>query len=194
MVEGKNQQRQIHLVSRDDKKFTVDAEVAALSAILRNMIEESSADEEIPLPNVRGEMLEKVLSYCEYHRDKPAKELPRPLLPPVLGDHVDEFDVAFVDVDVQVLYEYVIVANYLDIKPLLDLCCAKMATMMKGKSIEEVRQLFNIVNDFTPEEENKIRMENRWCDPAFLMQEEERRRAAGEDGITESNDNSDKDE
>ena len=36
--------------------------------------------------------------------------------------------------------------------------------MIKGKKPEEVRALFNIKNDFTPEEEDKIRTENKWCE------------------------------
>ena len=31
---------------------------------------------------------------------------------------------------------------------------------MKGKSVEEMRETLNIKNDFTPEEEAKIRKEN----------------------------------
>lgn len=40
----------------------------------------------------------------------------------------------------------------MNIKPLLDLTCLTVANMIKGKSPEEIRQHFNIVNDFTPEE------------------------------------------
>merc|ERR1719198_1058687 len=31
---------------------------------------------------------------------------------------------------------------------------------------EEIRKQFNIVNDFTPEEEAQVREENRWCEDA----------------------------
>ena len=34
-----------------------------------------------------------------------------------------------------------------------DVGCKTVANMIKGKSPEEIRKLFNIVNDFTPEEE-----------------------------------------
>lgn len=47
-------------------------------------------------------------------------------------------------------------ANFLNIKPLLDLTCAKIATKIKGKSVEEIRKTFNIVNDFTPEQEAQV--------------------------------------
>jgi S-phase kinase-associated protein 1 len=36
--------------------------------------------------------------------------------------------------------------------------------MIKGKSVEEIRKTFNIVNDFTPEEEEAIRKENEWAE------------------------------
>ena len=54
-------------------------------------------------------------------------------------------------------------ANYLDSKQLLDLTCQTVADMIKGKSPEEIREIFNIKNDFTPEEEEKIRKENQWA-------------------------------
>ena len=40
-----------------------------------------------------------------------------------------------------------------DISIRRDVGCKTVANMIKGKSPEEIRKLFNIVNDFTPEEE-----------------------------------------
>ena len=39
------------------------------------------------------------------------------------------------------------------ISPCSDVGCKTVANMIKGKTPEEIRKLFNIVNDFTPEEE-----------------------------------------
>lgn len=55
-------------------------------------------------------------------------------------------------------------ANYLDIGPLLDLGCKTIANLVKGKSAEGIRNLFNITNDFTLEEEEQIRRENEWAE------------------------------
>lgn len=37
---------------------------------------------------------------------------------------------------------------------------------VQGKTAEEIRKTFNIVNDFTPEEEAQVREENKWCEDA----------------------------
>ena len=58
----------------------------------------------------------------------------------------------------------ILAANYLNIKPLLDLTCKTVAGMIKGKTAEEIRKTFNIKNDFTPEEEMQILKESDWCE------------------------------
>ncbi|CAN0881560.1 SKP1-like protein 4 [Linum grandiflorum] len=55
------------------------------------------------------------------------------------------------------------VADYLNINELLDLTCRKAAHMISEKTTEEMHKIFNIKNDFTPEEEANIRIENRWA-------------------------------
>ncbi|KAJ6117847.1 S-phase kinase-associated protein 1A [Penicillium sp. IBT 18751x] len=42
-----------------------------------------------------------------------------------------------------------------EIEKLLDLGCNAVANMIKGKSVKEIRRIFNIPNDFTPEEEEE---------------------------------------
>jgi len=54
-------------------------------------------------------------------------------------------------------------ANYLNIKSLLDLTCRTVADMIKGKKSEEIRKTFNIINDYTPKEEEEVRRETQWA-------------------------------
>ena len=39
-----------------------------------------------------------------------------------------------------------------------------MANIIKGNTPEEIRKTFNIRNDFTPEEEEAVRAENKWAE------------------------------
>lgn len=110
-------------------------------------------NEPIPLSNVTGPILEKVLDYCNHHRGDAE---------PVDDDdtrrvqNFDGWDKDFCNVDQGTLFELILAANYLDIKSLLDATCKTVADMIRNKTPEEIRATFNIKNDFTPEEEEQV--------------------------------------
>ena len=54
-------------------------------------------------------------------------------------------------------------ANYLNIENLQTDCCKYIAYQMKGKTPEEIREIFGLENDFTPEEEEEIKKEHQWA-------------------------------
>merc|ERR1719440_2216534 len=99
-----------------------------------------------------------------YHLDNPAKEIEKPLKSAIMAEVVDSWDANFVEVKQELLFELILAANYMDIKPLLDLTCAKVASMIKGRTPDEIRKIFNISSDFTPEEEIKVRADNPWLE------------------------------
>ena len=80
---------------------------------------------------------------------------------------VSEWYANFVQLDQEVLFELILAANFMDIKSLLELSCAKVASMIKGMTIVETRKFFNIENDFSPEEEAQIMDENKWAEESF---------------------------
>ena len=117
------------------------------------------------MPNVAASVLKKVIEWCEKHKDEPIptqeeeeKELNEGAL-----DKIGTWDTDFFNVDQALVFELILAANYLDIKGLLNLGCKIVAKMIRGKSPEEIRKHFNLKNDFTPEEEEKIKKENEWC-------------------------------
>jgi len=154
---------EVTLISSDGEKFQVPKKVAVLSELVRNMVEEGTA-EEVPLMDVKATVLSKVIEFCKHHVDSKLPEIEKPLRSTNMIEMVPAWDAAFVDVDQEILFELILAANYMDIKSLLDLACAKVASMIKGKSAEQIRQTFNIKNDFTPEEEAQIIEENKWCE------------------------------
>uniref|UniRef100_A0A0N5AU78 Skp1-related protein n=1 Tax=Syphacia muris TaxID=451379 RepID=A0A0N5AU78_9BILA len=162
----------ITLTSSDGESFEVERDVIRLSTTIDTMLQDlgmngelgaGELQEPVPLQNVNGNILKKVIQWCTYHKDDP--------LPPEDSeqkekrtDDIPSWDVEFLKVDQGTLFELILAANYLDIKGLLDVTCKTVANMIKGKSPEEIRRTFNIKNDFTQEEEEQIRKENAWCE------------------------------
>ncbi|KAL4559889.1 hypothetical protein LXL04_032035 [Taraxacum kok-saghyz] len=147
----------IVLRSSDGETFEVDEAVAVESQTIKHMIEDGCADTIIPLPNVTGKILSKVIEYCKKHVETPKTD-----------NNTDEedlksFDADFVKVDQGTLFDLILAANYLNITSLLDLTCQTVADMMKGKSHDDIRKIFHIKNDYSPEEEAEVRRENAWA-------------------------------
>eukprot|EP01113_Clastostelium_recurvatum_P017587 TRINITY_DN206_c0_g1_i1.p2 TRINITY_DN206_c0_g1~~TRINITY_DN206_c0_g1_i1.p2 ORF type:complete len:161 (-),score=64.48 TRINITY_DN206_c0_g1_i1:65-547(-) len=156
-------EKTVKLESSDGKVFEVPQAIAAMSVTIKNMLEDiGDSEHPIPLPNVNGFILEKVIEYCRYHHEHPSP--PTDEKDEKRTDDIIPWDKEFCKVDQPTLFELILAANYLDIKPLLDVTCKTVANMIKGKTPEEIRKTFNIKNDFTPEEEEAIRKENEWCE------------------------------
>jgi S-phase kinase-associated protein 1 len=154
-------QDQVTLQSQDGQEFKVEVKVAQMSETVKNLIEDAGTDDVVPLPNVTGKILAKVVEYCKYHVDNPIEDKKDG---EKRTDDIIGWDLDFCKVDQPTLFELILAANYLDIKDLLDLTCKTVANMIKGKTVEEIRKTFNIKNDFTPEEEEQVRKENEWCE------------------------------
>lgn len=150
----------------DGTRVEVPRPIAEMSVLIKEMLADDDDDEtpEIPLPNVSKDILDKVVEFCTHHVNDPMNEIEKPLKSGQMADVVGEWDANFIDVEQTTLFAIILAANYLDLPSLLDLSCAKVASMIKGKTPEEIRKTFNIVNDFTPEEEAQVREENKWCE------------------------------
>ncbi|CBH17573.1 Cyclin A/CDK2-associated protein [Trypanosoma brucei gambiense DAL972] len=156
-------------------KFKVRREAAMMSGLLKDMLEDQNGgDPIIPIPNVSARTLKLVIKYMEHHHKERADPIEKPLksnIEKIISpwDHDFLYTELVKDHDEkqhEVLIDVIMAANFLNVRDLLDLTCACVANMIRGKSAEQIRELFNIESDFTPEEEEKIREENRWCEEA----------------------------
>merc|ERR1712207_129778 len=151
----------VTLKSSDDETFEVEQEVANMSETIKNLIEDAAADNDvIPLPNVSGKDLGKVIEYRKFKVSSKKKNSDGVLMS---EDEVKNWETEFVKVDQGTLFQLILAANSLNIKDLLDLTCFTVASMIRGKSPEDIRKAFNIKNDFTPEEEEEVRREHQWA-------------------------------
>ena len=151
------------LVSSEGEKMQISVKAAQRSQMIKRIIDDFPNETEIPLENVRSNILKKIKEYLDHYQDTDPKEIERPLASQNYQECVDPWDFEFINVDLDLIFEIILASNYMDIKPLLELASSKVASIIKGKTPEEIRKTFNIQNDFTPEEEQQIREENQWC-------------------------------
>jgi len=158
-------QATVKLQSNDGVVIEIERPIAERSVLIKNMLEDcGEVNDAIPISNVNESILRKVIEWCEHHKNDPVAAENENDDSRKKTTDIDEWDQKFMNVDQEMLFEIILAANFLDIKPLLDTGCKTVANMIKGKSPEEIRKLFNIQNDFTPEEEEQIRRENEWAE------------------------------
>jgi S-phase kinase-associated protein 1 len=159
------------LVSNDGAKVRATSLAVKQSITFGTMLEildeEMTRDMPIPVPEVDGETLSKVVEWCEQHRDDKVPELgyervERPNHATTAA--VPGWDAQFLEpLDRDLLFKITNAANYLEIQLLLKYGVQVIAKRIKGMSIPEMREFLNIENDLTPEQEAEIREQNKWA-------------------------------
>ncbi|VDM51727.1 unnamed protein product [Angiostrongylus costaricensis] len=136
-TEKRTSEKLYKLQTKDNEIFEVAASIIGMSKLISTMSEDLNLQDDdtpVPIPNVSANIFKKIVLWCEKHR--------------YVGDDragsqnvLEQWDNDFFNIDHPTLFE-----------------------LITGKTPEEIRKMFNIVNDFTPEEEEQIRKENAWCE------------------------------
>ena len=106
-----------------------------------------TSDQPLETP-LTTQQLQTCIDFMTHHEHKRLPEIERPLKSVDLSDLVPAWDVKFVDLDLEALYLVMHAANFLDIRPLLDLACAKVASFLKGRTTVEIRKVLGIKGDY----------------------------------------------
>uniref|UniRef100_A0A8R1YMC4 Skp1-related protein n=1 Tax=Pristionchus pacificus TaxID=54126 RepID=A0A8R1YMC4_PRIPA len=150
----------VTLTSSDSKSFTVNRKAISHSGTIENLImsmglEDDEVPMPIPLPNVSGAVLQNVISWLDRHKDD-APYIEKDDKAEKRTDDVPQWDQDFLaKFETSDVLGILLAANYLDIEALLEYCIKTTSNMIKDKSRDELRKIFNIENDFTPEEEER---------------------------------------
>ncbi|KAJ0970697.1 hypothetical protein J5N97_018656 [Dioscorea zingiberensis] len=127
--------KMVTLKSKDGKEFVVERKVAEQSRVVKNFIEDEDGYTDKPMAvEVTGDVLESLLMYCEKHSEEPSSDDKREVLRQWDFKYMEE-----AKKNIDLLYNLMNAANYLEIKGLLDLTTRTVADMIIGKSPEEIR-------------------------------------------------------
>jgi len=139
------QSTNITLTSKDAKQYTIDKNSAFISNLVKTSLEQDANATDVPMPGVKGEVLGRVIEYMTHHKGTEPPIIEKPLRSKVMKDVCkDPWDAEFIDKigdDRQKLYDLILAANYMDIKGLLHLGCAKVASLIKGQPLEKIKDI-----------------------------------------------------
>ncbi|CAN6176275.1 unnamed protein product [Urochloa humidicola] len=155
----------ITLRSEDGEERSMPVAAAAkMSATLRHLIEDlSDVKDAVRINCATGRALGTVIEYCVKHAAaEPGNDDSDD---PSGAEDLEKWDRKLVDgLSADDLYDLLVAANFLCIPGLVRVVCQRAADMIKGKTTQQIRNTFNITNDydFDPADEAEFRREFAW--------------------------------
>lgn len=163
----------VWIETKEGKRYRVQKRLLNMFGMIKNMttaLGELDDETTLPLSEVRGPTFNLMTQWAEHHVDDPLDSDPddeedkdRRI------DDIPQWDQNFINqLSRSQVFEMLQACNYLDLPLLLEQLAKTVAGWMKGKTVEEVRAEFGIVNDYTPEEEERLKKENAWAEEAVV--------------------------
>ena len=153
LLVDENDDDQYYLISSDNVEFPITKKEMKLSNLVMVATNESE-DVKIPILSVKSLTLEHIIKYLKYHSIFPIPEnnISNHLKSNIFSEEVKcEWDIHFIEKDVMGdpntaksnIYDLINAANYMDIEPLLKLSLTKVASMIKGESIDKIKKIIS---------------------------------------------------
>ncbi|KAH6813184.1 hypothetical protein C2S51_022202 [Perilla frutescens var. frutescens] len=127
------------LITSDGHVFSVEEAVFVEMQAIHRLLP-AGGDITIPISQITGEILAKVIDYCRKHVDHKLNRL--------RDEEISAWDSDFVDVDEKTLFDLFVASHFLDVKDLFNMILALVAEMTKKKNsaqpgnIDQLRSLF----------------------------------------------------
>ena len=155
----------IKIVTKDGKEIEITKKAAELSEFLKNAINDNPNETRFNVNELDEKNAEKIKEFLVHFDGVPPVEIEKPLYSNDMKTLTDDWSASFVDkISIDDLINLTVASNYMGINSLLDLCCAKIASMCKDKNEEDIFKCFNITEPLTEQEKIKIKEENKWID------------------------------
>ncbi|KAL7563811.1 hypothetical protein ACA910_019544 [Epithemia clementina (nom. ined.)] len=190
-------ERMITLVSKDEAKFLISKTAAEWSEFVRDAINDIDSDDddddddtatattvsttmkEVHCLNVMGPCLEKVVEFLlHHHQTERFRTIILPLRELTFDENMKQtlYRDFINQMDIDMVYQVLAAANYMNIRPLLELTCLRVTFELSDKSAEEIQELLDLPTNLTPEEQAK-----EYESYAWIFDESNHERAAKEE-------------
>uniref|UniRef100_A0AC35TPV5 Skp1-related protein n=1 Tax=Rhabditophanes sp. KR3021 TaxID=114890 RepID=A0AC35TPV5_9BILA len=148
------------VLSSDKDELDLPIYVIEQSGTLTQMVSDLGIDltstqkmERIELEKCDTYSLKKTIEFCKFYDSHP--QLPDDStddLKKIREESVKTFNARFVEDVQEYNFVLILVADFLEIPKMFTLLCDDVADSMRGKTVEELREKFDIVDDFTAED------------------------------------------
>lgn len=148
----------------DPKKLPwITRKMLQKSGLLKTMAE-GDKDERTFTLDLPTKTLNKMLEYLRHLDGTEPTPIQRPLKSKNFAECVeDEWIVEWLEVSKDEMCDMLEGSNYMGIISATFFCAGKINSTIKGKTVDQIREIWGIKNDFTPEEEEAIRAENKFA-------------------------------
>ena len=169
-----NQQTNIFIVSAEDENVRIRIPRTVLPGIktIQDMLDDISVSDNepssIPVPRVLDQKsLDLVLEYMNYDAENPISEELKTGQKVQFSKWETEFFSRLESLTEQpYLFQLISITNYLNYNRLFHTSCYKVASMIEGKTPDQIRETFGLPDDLTEEEKEKLYIESG-LRPAF---------------------------
>jgi S-phase kinase-associated protein 1 len=164
-----NKNKQIYLVSDTDTKYPISTNDISISQLVMDIIEDSEDDIDLIPLNISDECIKKIIEFCEHYNIDPlftdenmSLTNGEMISTPDIRYYIPEWYSNYVNIDINILFLLLKSSDFLHIDPLIELCCLKIGTLIKDRSTEELRTIFNIYDDVSFEEKEEFVQAHAW--------------------------------
>ena len=86
----------IKLKSNDDEVFEISEKAVKRSRLVDGILQDYEDNTEVPLPDVSGKILKKIIEYLKYYENSEPKSIPKPLKNSQIEDILEEWDYEYI--------------------------------------------------------------------------------------------------
>jgi S-phase kinase-associated protein 1 len=139
------------LISFEGTRFDLTRKQALVSKLIEAALSNDVNTQEIQvLSKYKDVEISKIVEFLKHHDGEEPAIPEKPLRSKKMREVTTEWCADFVDQiskNRDLLYKVIDLANYFDIPSLLHICCAKVASLIKGEKLENIKKILTSNED-----------------------------------------------